>query len=197
MFAISLILFICPILVGSTTDSATRASALTITSPRTDAFCTAHTQCTEEEKREKEIELKKKDTFAIVDINSIKFTKELAKSIPFFYIGEFSDHRAIAIQKILTINGKIRGSLTYYYKPYHCDKAAYILGIGIKEGFRNRGYGSYLMKEILKKMATDGIQEVNLTSRPEAITFNKKCGFNVLNRKGLMQLRLAAQQSTL
>lgn len=133
-------------------------------------------------------EQQQKDRLSITDVSKITITKELQSAIPYLNIGNYNEHRNIVCEQILMRNDtEAIGSITYYYKLCHYYQSAHILGMGIKESLRRKGYGTWLVKSMIAKMAADGIQEINLSSRAEAIKFYKKLGFIEVNNKGHMQ----------
>jgi GNAT superfamily N-acetyltransferase len=138
----------------------------------------------------------KKEVLTIIDAEKIAKTKALF-CIPYLGIRKYSEHYRDAHENLLMLNVKAIGSITYYYTFSHCYKSAHILGIGIKENRQRKGYGTYLIQKTLDQMTLDGIQEVNLQSRTEAIPFHKKFGFEKYGPKGYMQRKMTCKTITL
>lgn len=79
------------------------------------------------------------------------------------------------------VEDQIIGLLSYLMKPdlYHASDTCYIAELIVKDGYRDRGVGSLLMKKLIELMVTSGCVEISVTTMPYnrgAIEFYKKHG---------------------
>lgn len=81
--------------------------------------------------------------------------------------------------QVLYCQGILAGFITYYLKRSHI---AHIELLAIDSAFRNKGYGRYLIQEVIKECKQQGCATVQLyvySSNPSAIKFYEHLGFSL------------------
>lgn len=81
--------------------------------------------------------------------------------------------------QVLYCQGALAGFITYY--PKH-SRIAHIELLAIDSVFRNKGYGKYLIEQVIEECKQQGCTTVQLyvyTSNPAAIKFYEHLGFSI------------------